>query len=143
MSCNGNLTESKAKSTNDTIIYSKAIVAAENWLRLVDSAKYSEAYNRSGRLIKIVMEEDVFADELRDNVKRYGNIVSRIFTFYKHFNKLPGVPQGKYVVIQYISKYSKSTNLKLTEIVTVGLNEKKDLVVEGYYLLQYGWKSEK
>ena len=109
-----------------------AVVISTAWLALVDTGKYGESWDQAAQLFKDVMTKDKWQTSLQAVRNPLGEVMSRKLWSMKYTTSLPGVPDGKYVVIQYNTsfQYKKSA----VETVTPMLDKDGRWRVSGYFI---------
>lgn len=110
----------------------KAVEAAEAWLALVDAGKYAESWDEAAEQLKNAVSKDAFAHSLGAVRKPLGDVTSRKIESKRYLTKLPGAPDGEYVVIQYKTAFANKESA--TETITPMLGKDKKWRVSGYYI---------
>jgi hypothetical protein len=78
-----------------------AQAAAEAWLKLVDGGDYPTSWTQAAKVFKGAVEQTNW-EKMAGGVRApLGKLVSRKLKSREYTEKLPGAPDGKYVVIQY------------------------------------------
>ena len=109
-----------------------AIFAAENFLQLVDSGRYSESWGATSGFFKQQVSEQQWIKQLESFRPTFGNTVTRETKGQNYTKSLPGAPDGEYVVIQFSTSF---TNKKSAiETVTPMLESDGEWRVTGYYI---------
>ena len=108
-----------------------AIEAAEDWLTLFDAEEYDKCYLISSSLLKQSVAQNDLVKLLTETKEKIGKTSKRTLLKAEHYNILPGVPKGEYVVIQYTSR-SESSKMIL-ETITPMLDNGV-WRVSGYYI---------
>ena len=83
-----------------------AISAAEKWLSMVDSKKYTESWEKAAELLR--RNADATAAVGAINAGGAGaswKLVSRNVKTKTYMTSLPGAPDGEYVVIQFETSF--------------------------------------
>jgi len=78
-----------------------AQAAAESWLKLVDGANYAASWEQAAKLFKGAVKQADWKQMAAGVRSPLGKVVSRKLKSRQYQEKLPGAPDGKYVVIQY------------------------------------------
>jgi hypothetical protein len=116
-----------AESPEDT-----AQKAAESWLALVDSGKYPESWDEAAALFKGAMTRDQWTQTLKGVRGPLGKLQSRKIKSRQYAEKLPGAPDGKYVILQFDTVYEHKASA--TETVTPMQDKDGSWRVSGYYV---------
>jgi Protein of unknown function (DUF4019) len=106
--------------------------AAESWLALVDSGKYPESWDEAASLFKGAMTREQWTQTLKGVRDPLGKLQSRKIKSRQYAEKLPGAPDGKYVILQFDTVYEHKTSA--IETVTPMLDKDGSWRVSGYYL---------
>jgi hypothetical protein len=78
-----------------------AQAAADSWLKLVDDGNYSASWEQAAKVFKGAVQQ-VDWGKMAGGVRTpLGKLVSRKLKSREYTEKMPGAPDGKYVVIQY------------------------------------------
>ena len=110
----------------------KAVESAEAWLKLVDQAKYGEAWDSAAEYLKNAVSKEDFGKSLAAVRKPLGKLKSRELKAKQYATSLPGAPDGEYVVIQFKTVFE---NKKATiETVTPMLDKDKKWRSSGYFI---------
>jgi Protein of unknown function (DUF4019) len=78
-----------------------AQAAAESWLKLVDAGEYAASWDQAAKLFKGAVKQADWSQMAGGVRTPLGKLVSRKLKSREYMEKLPGAPDGKYVVIQY------------------------------------------
>ena len=114
-----------------------AEVSAEAWLKLVDAGKYTESWAEASSVFKAAVSVDDWKAKIGD-VRNPpapagpGKLLSRKVRSKTYAEKLPGAPDGKYVVILYDAKYERKGDA--LETITPMLDKDGKWRVSGYYI---------
>lgn len=109
-----------------------AIKAAESWLALVDSKKYSESWKEAAPFFKEKISEQAW-DKMISSVRDpMGKMESRVLLGSQFMTSLPGAPDGKYVVIQFKTNFAGKPDS--VETITPMLDEAGVWRVSGYFI---------
>jgi len=106
--------------------------AALEWLALVDSKQYSESWDEAGSLFKINVSRMQWLSAMRSARTPLGAVQSRSFVEAEYKTELPGVPDGKYVVIQYQTSFENKADS--VETITPMLDSDGLWRVSGYFI---------
>jgi len=110
----------------------EGIAAGDSWLAAVDAERYDESWERACAFFKGVVPKDQWVTQVAGVRGPLGSVLSREVASAEYSTKLPGAPDGEYVVIQYRTKFEN----KASAIETVTPMRDPDGVyrVSGYYI---------
>ena len=110
----------------------EAQTAAESWLALVDGGSYAESWERAASVFKTAVKKDDWSRAVTGARGPLGKVVSRKLKSRKYTEKLPGAPDGNYVVMQFDSSFANKKNA----VETVTFMQEKDgkWKAAGYYI---------
>ncbi|MGB5364953.1 MAG: DUF4019 domain-containing protein [Polyangiales bacterium] len=110
----------------------EGIAAGDSWLAVVDAERYDESWERACAFFKGVVPKDQWVTQVAGVRGPLGSVLSREVASAEYSTKLPGAPDGEYVVIQYRTKFEN----KASAIETVTPMRDPDGVyrVSGYYI---------
>jgi hypothetical protein len=109
-----------------------AQAAAESWLKLTDAGDGAASWEQAARLFKGVVTKEQWTQALAGVRPPLGKVVSRKVTARQYSEKLPGAPDGKYVVIQYETVFEMKTSA--VETITPMLDPDGVWRVSGYLI---------
>jgi hypothetical protein len=109
-----------------------AQTAAESWLKLTDAGDGAASWEQAAKLFKSAVTKEQWTQALAGVRPPLGKVVSRKLTSRQYFEKLPGAPEGKYVVIQYETVFEKKASA--VETITPMLDPDGDWRVSGYLI---------
>ena len=79
----------------------EARAAAEQWLALIDAAKYPEAYALEHQRPRAATTEAQFVRSMEGRRQPFGRVLSRVFIGAAYTRKLTGAPDGQYESILF------------------------------------------
>lgn len=109
-----------------------AQAAAESWLKLSDAGDGAATWEQAAKLFKGVVTKEQWTQALAGVRPPLGKVVSRKLTSRQYSEKLPGAPDGKYVVIQYETVFEKRSSA--VETITPMLDPDGVWRVSGYLI---------
>lgn len=109
-----------------------AQAAAESWLKLSDAGDGAATWEQAAKLFKGVVTKEQWTQALAGVRPPLGKVVSRKLTSRQYSEKLPGAPDGKYVVIQYETAFEKKPSA--VETITPMLDPDGVWRVSGYLI---------
>ena len=87
-----------------------AVVAAKEWLALVDSKEYKKSWHEAAPFFKEHVKEKQWEDQISIVRGPLGKAESRELIGAQFTTILPGVPGGEYVVIQFKTNFADKPN---------------------------------
>jgi uncharacterized protein DUF4019 len=78
-----------------------AQAAAESWLKLVDTGDYSASWEQAAKVFKDAVQQADWGKMVGGVRTPLGKLVSRKLKSREYTEKMPGAPDGRYVIIQY------------------------------------------
>lgn len=78
-----------------------AQASAEAWLKLVDGGDYAASWEQAARVFKGAVQQADWSKMAGGVRTPLGKLVSRKLKSREYAEKMPGAPDGRYVVIQY------------------------------------------
>jgi hypothetical protein len=105
---------------------------AQAWLALVDQGKYGESWDAASNLFRGAVTRDDWAAKVSGVRGPLGKLVSRRVKSERLATRLPGAPDGKYVVIQFATSFANKK--KAVETVTPMLEADGSWRVTGYFI---------
>lgn len=123
---------SSEPSAVDESVTASARQAVESWLALVDQGKYDESWDESAKVFQSGVDRQKWHQMVGAVRGPLGSLVSRALKSADYKTSLPGVPDGKYVVIQYDTSFAN----KAAAIETITPMQDSDgrWKVSGYYI---------
>ena len=109
-----------------------AQTAAESWLKLIDAGDWAASWEQAAKLFKGVVTKEQWVQALTGVSPPLGKVVSRKLRSRQYSEKLPGAPDGKYVVIQYETVFEKKASA--VETITPMLDPDGVWRVSGYLI---------
>ncbi|MGC1953764.1 MAG: DUF4019 domain-containing protein [Gammaproteobacteria bacterium] len=109
-----------------------AQAAAESWLKLVDSGDYARSWDQAAKVFKGAVKQADWSQMAAGVRIPLGKVVSRKLKSRQYAEKMPGAPDGKYVVIQYDSVFEHKASA--VETVTPMADPDGAWRVSGYFI---------
>ncbi len=109
-----------------------AVVAAEQWLSLVDSGGYPESWREAAGYFRNAITEEEWDRSLKAVRSPLGKRLSRRVKSTNYATSLPGAPDGEYVVIQFETSFENKASA--IETVTPMFEQGRGWRVSGYYI---------
>jgi hypothetical protein len=120
------------KKKGDANVTDDGIAAANAWLAVVDGGRYAESWDGACTYFRGVVPKDQWVQQVSGVRGPLGTVSSREVLSAKHTTKLPGAPDGDYVVIQYRTSFQNKSNA--IETVTPMRDDDGVYRVSGYYV---------
>ena len=108
-----------------------ALSAAQNWLALLDKGDFAESWKQAASLFKSAVTMKQWQDTLAAVRVPLGKPISRTLKSKQYTEELPGVPDGKYYVVEYNSSFDKKKHAIET---VVPMMDKDRWRVSGYFI---------
>jgi hypothetical protein len=108
-----------------------AQAVVESWLKLVDQGPCVASWEQTARALKAAISKDEWTKGCEGARQRLGKAVSRKLKSRQYTEQLPGLPDGKYVVIQYDSVFEQKASA--LETVTTMVDFDGTWRVAGYF----------
>ena len=109
-----------------------AEAAAKTWLELVDGGSYEASWDQAAKLFQGAITKEQWKQTAGGVRAPLGPVVSRKVKSRKYAEKLPGAPDGKYVVIQFDTVFQNKSSA--VETVTPMLDPDGVWRVSGYFV---------
>ena len=109
-----------------------AIAASNAWLAVIDAAQYDDSWEKACAYFKGVVPKDQWVRQIAGVRGPLGPVLSREVASAEYSTKLPGAPDGEYVVIQYRTSFENKANA--VETVTPMRDPDGVYRVSGYYI---------
>ena len=109
-----------------------AIVAAEQWLALVDAANYAASWQTAAAYFKGAVTQEQLHQSLQAGRTPLDKTIFRGLITKTYQTALPGAPDGEYVVIQYQTAFQNKK--EAIETITPMLDKDGEWRVAGYYI---------
>lgn len=109
-----------------------AQAVADSWLKLVDQGQYEESWEQAAGPLKVAISKDEWKKGCGGARQPLGKLLSRKVRSRQYTEQLPGVPDGKYVVIQYDTVFERKASA--LETVTPMLDSDGAWRVSGYFV---------
>ena len=110
----------------------KALDAAEIWLMLIDEGQYSDSWETTAVYFKKSIEKEKWEQMITAVREPLGRQIHRELKSKTYHTSLPGVPDGEYIIIQFITSFeNKKSGI---ETVTLMADRNGKSRVSGYYI---------
>lgn len=109
-----------------------AQAAAESWLKLVDDGNYAASWEQAAKVFKGAVKQADWAQAAGGVRAPLGKLVSRKLKSREYAEKMPGAPDGRYVVIQYDTVFENRASA--VETVTPMADPDGVWRVAGYFI---------
>jgi len=110
----------------------EALSAAEAWLALVDSGQYAQSWTEAAPVFKAATDTPGWERSLNGVRAPLGKVLSRTVNSSIATTKLPGAPDGEYVVVLFDTSFEHKQ--AATETVTPMKDQDGRWRVSGYYI---------
>ena len=109
-----------------------ATQAADSWLALLDEAKHADSWTQGAAMFRGAVTPAQWDAALRAVRSPLGAVKSRKLTASSYTRRLPGAPDGEYVVLQYQTDFANRAGV--TETVTPMREPDGSWKVSGWYV---------
>ena len=109
-----------------------AQAVAASWLRLTDAGNADASWDQAAMLFKGAVTKEMWAHALAGVRPPLGKVVTRKVSSRQYAEKMPGAPDGKYVIIQYVTVFEKKASA--VETITSMLDPDNEWRVSGYFI---------
>ena len=109
-----------------------AQVAAESWLKIVDDARYDVSWDQAAKLFRGAVTKEQWSQAAAAARSPLGKLVSRKVKSRAYKEKLPGAPDGRYVVLQYDTVFANRA--AAVETITPMMDSDGTWRVSGYFI---------
>ncbi|MEI6422932.1 MAG: DUF4019 domain-containing protein [Lentisphaerota bacterium] len=113
----------------------EALADADAWLKLLDEGKLTESYDAASGFLKGKVSNDKWKTDIAEAIKPYGKIAARRNLGCMFSTRLPGMPDGDYVMLHFECVHSSGKTA--VENVTMLLEDGK-WKAAGYYIAPVG-----
>jgi hypothetical protein len=108
-----------------------AIAVSNTWLKLVDSGNYKKSWEETADSFRKVASEEKWEEAIRGTKAMYGALQNRKPPDVAPAKDLPGMPDGNYNIVQYMSQF---TNKKAAVETVVLEKSGQKWKVAGYFI---------
>jgi hypothetical protein len=109
-----------------------AVAAAESWLAGIDAGKYAESWPVAAGLFRAAVTQPQWVAALESVRAPLGALVRRAPRSARTETSLPGVPDGRYVVMQFDTSFARKRSA--VETVTFVLEKNGEWRAAGYFI---------
>jgi aspartokinase-like uncharacterized kinase len=113
-------------------ISEKSVMAAAQFLFLVDTEEYAQSWEVSSDALKKMLNQEAWSEKITELRSFVGPIVERIHQSITYTDSASDVPSGEYVVMTFVSKFELRE--RVTETITLLLGDDNQWQVVGYFL---------
>jgi hypothetical protein len=106
--------------------------AAESWLKLVDDARYDASWTNAASVFRGAVTSEAWSKAVGGARGQVGKLVSRKLATATYTTKVPGGPEGKYVLLQFDSSFENKASA--LETVTPMQDTDGTWRVAGYFI---------
>jgi len=109
-----------------------AQIAAGSWVRLIDDGQYGDSWDIASSLLKERVEREKWEKNIKAVREPFGKMLSRKLGSTDYRTSMPGLPEGKYVMMRLDSSFANKKDA--TEIVVVMLDKDGQWRVSEYLI---------
>jgi hypothetical protein len=114
------------------LVTQQSIVAASEFLYLVDTEEYSRSWDVTSASLKSMLSEEAWNERITELRSFLGPVVERIQHDITYTDSAGDVPDGEYVVMTFISRFELRE--RVVEKLTLMLGDDDYWKVVGYFL---------
>jgi len=111
---------------------SAAVEAAQRWLKLIDDGDYGKSWDEAAGIFKSAVTKEQWESSVKAVRIPLGKVISREVRSKVYTKRLPGAPDGEYVVIEFNTSFENKK--AAVETVTPTLDKDGIWRVSGYYI---------
>ena len=113
-------------------IADKSVLAAAEFLFLVDTEEYAESWEVSSAALQTMLTQQAWSEKISELRSFLGPVVERAHQNIAYTDDAIDVPSGEYVVMTFVSKFELRE--RVTETITLLLGDDNRWQVAGYFL---------
>ena len=113
-------------------IADKSVLAAAEFLFLVDTEEYAESWEVLSATLQTMLTQQAWSEKISELRSFLGPIVERVHQNIAYTDDATDVPSGEYVVMTFVSKFELRE--RVTETITLLLGDDNRWHVVGYFL---------
>lgn len=110
----------------------RAVMAAEQWLNLIDRGHYSRSWQRASGIFRRGVTPAKWLQSMNTFRKPLGKLLSRKLEVARSETSLPGTVDGHYVIMQFITSFANKKSA--IETLTVVLSKNGKWKAAGYFI---------
>ena len=110
----------------------KATMAAEEFLLLVDTSQYGQSWDAASSFFKSQVPKETWVKQISSVRTAFGKVTNRQILKAQYMTQLPGAPDGQYVILQYDTTFENKR--KAVETITPMLDKDGKWLVSGYFI---------
>ena len=107
-----------------------ARAAIEVWLGLVDDGQFDRSWDNAAGAVQKAVSKEQWVKVFSENRPKLGKLQTRILRDTRASTRLPGAPEGQYVVAQYDTAFEHKRGV---ETITSMLDPSGQWKVSGYF----------
>jgi serine/threonine protein kinase len=109
-----------------------AVEPAQAWLRDIDNGNYAQSWTNAAAFFQSAVTPEKLAEALQQVRKPLGSLISRKVKSAQETTSLPGVPDGRYIVMQFETAFANKKSA--IETVTFMLEKDGQWRPAGYFI---------
>ncbi len=111
---------------------SVAVEPAQAWLQEIDHSNYAQSWTNAAALFQQAITSEQWVQSLQTARKPLGPLISRKVMSAREMSSLPGVPDGRYIVMQFETAFANKQSA--AETVTFVQEKDGQWRAAGYYI---------
>lgn len=108
------------------------IDTATRWLKLTDAKDYNASWQSAAQMFKSAVTADQWATTITSARDPLGKVVSRDLFHDQLTATLPGMPDGRYLVLRYVTRFANKAHA--VESITLMKESDGTWRVAGYFI---------
>jgi hypothetical protein len=109
-----------------------AVEPAQTWLRDIDNGNYAQSWTNAAQSFHSAISSEKWVEAVQQARQPLGSLVSRKTISAEEMSSLPGVPDGRYIVMQFETSFANKKSA--VETVTFLLEKDGQWRAAGYYI---------
>ena len=110
----------------------EAVASAKSWLDLIDLGEYDKSWDEAAEIFQKALPKEQWVSTVGSVKSNFGKALSRELMSATYKTTLPGAPDGKYVIIQFKTKFEKKE--RAVETITPMQGSDGKWRISGYYI---------
>ncbi len=108
------------------------IESAKIWLNLIDTRKYNVSWQTAAPVFKTSITALQWEKAITNMRNPLGNLIERNLFHDQYTTTLPGMPDGEYIILRFVTKYKNKQSA--VETVTLMKDQTANWRVAGYFI---------
>ena len=113
-------------------VSSEVLKDAKEWLALIDSGEYKQSWHQSGSIFRRGISQAKWVEALQLVRKPLGAIKKRELAIAQAPTSLPGLPEGKYLILSFSTQFATSSSMSVETLSMVEVDGEYKAI--GYFI---------